>query len=156
MNWSRRELLQSAGFLLAGSELASSADAQTQAVAAYEWIRNTRTLIAEAYNPPFYPSLDYEPAKAVKIARELNADSLRYPAASYYAYFPTKSGYPVHPELKADIMRQTVDQCHAAGLKTVAREVRTRGKAALALLERGLGGYAVRRGPGRVPPSRAS
>jgi hypothetical protein len=120
MNWSRRELLQSAGFLLAGSELASSADAQTQPSGAYEWIRNTRTLIAEAYNPPFYPSLDYEPAKAVKIARELNADSLRYPSASYYAYFPTKSGYPVHPELKADIMRQTVDQCHAAGLKTVA------------------------------------
>jgi AcrR family transcriptional regulator len=40
--------------------------------------------------------------------------------------------------------------------KTVAREVRARGKAALALLERGLGGYAVRRGPGRVPPSRGS
>jgi hypothetical protein len=29
--------------------------------------------------------------------------------------------------------------------KTVAREVRARGKAALALLERGLGGYAVKR-----------
>ncbi len=36
------------------------------------------------------------------IARQLNADSLRYPAASYFAYFPTKSGYPVHPELKGD------------------------------------------------------
>ena len=27
---------------------------------------------------------------------------MRYPAASYFAYFPTKSGYPVHPELKGD------------------------------------------------------
>ena len=36
--------------------------------------------------------------------------------------------------------------------RTVSREVRARGKAALALLDRGLGGYAVRRGPRRVPP----
>ena len=108
MTWSRRELLEAAGFVLAGPAWTAAAQAP-----ANEWIRNNRTLIAEAYNPPFYPSLDYQPAKAVKIARELNADSLRYPAASYYAYFPTKSGYPVHPELKADIMRQTVEQCRA-------------------------------------------
>ena len=35
--------------------------------------------------------------------------------------------------------------------KMVAREVRARGRAALALLERGLGGYAVKPGPGRAP-----
>jgi AcrR family transcriptional regulator len=34
--------------------------------------------------------------------------------------------------------------------RTVAREVRARGKAAIALLEGGLGGYAVKRGPGRA------
>lgn len=86
----------------------------------YEWIRSARILIAEAYNPPFYPSLDYQPEKAVKIAQELNADSLRYPAASYFAYFPTKSGYPIHPELKGDPMRETVDRCKKAGLRVVA------------------------------------
>ena len=120
MKLTRRELLESAGFLLAGSDWQASAQPQPATTSAYEWIRSTRILIAEAYNPPFYPSLDYEPGKAVKIARELNADALRYPAASYYAYFPTKSGYPVHPELKSDLMRQTVDQCRQAGLKTVA------------------------------------
>jgi len=120
MNISRRQLLEAAGFVLAGSQAPAIAQSQPGPAGAYEWIRNTRTLIAEAYNPPFYPSLDYEPAKAVKIARELNADSLRYPAASYFAYFPAKSGYPVHPELKSDLMRQTVDQCRQAGLKTVA------------------------------------
>ena len=120
MKMNRRELLEAAGFLLAGSQTPMPAQTPAGSVATHEWIRSTRTLIAEAYNPPFYPSLDYEPGKAVKIARELNADSLRYPAASYFAYFPTKSGYPVHPELKADIMRQTVDQCRQAGLKTVA------------------------------------
>jgi AcrR family transcriptional regulator len=35
--------------------------------------------------------------------------------------------------------------------KTVAREVQARGRAALTLLERGLGGYAIKRGTGRVP-----
>ena len=115
----RRELFESAGFLLAADGAAWATPAADPA-GAYEWIRSTRTLIAEAYNPPFYPSLDYEPGKAVKIARDLNADSLRYPAASYFAYFPTKSGYPVHPELRGDIMRETVDLCRKAGLKTVA------------------------------------
>jgi hypothetical protein len=120
MKIDRRQLLRSAGFLLAGSQWPAAAEPQGGSVSTYEWIRGTRTLIAEAYNPPFYPSLDYDPAKAVKIAGELNADSLRYPAASYYAYFPAKSGYPVHPELKTDLMRQTVDLCRQAGLKTVA------------------------------------
>lgn len=111
----RRELLQSAGFLLA-----SQLDGAPAATSAYDWIRNPRILIAEAYNPPFYPSFDYEPEEAVRIARELNADSMRYPAASYFAYFPTTSGYPVHPELKGDPMRKTIDLLREAGLKTVA------------------------------------
>jgi len=115
----RRELLQSAGLLLAAAPLSAEAPAAAPD-SAYDWIRSTRILIAEAYNPPFYPSLDYDPAKAVRIARELNADALRYPAASYYAYFPTKSGFPVHPELQGDPMRRTVDLCHEAGLKVVA------------------------------------
>ncbi len=115
MTLNRRELLETAGFLIAASGRTDAAAADSD-----QWIRSTRILIAEAYNPPFYPSLDYDAAKAVKIARELNADAIRYPAASYYAYFPTKSGYPVHPELKADIMRQTVDLCGQHGLKKVA------------------------------------
>lgn len=113
----RRDLLKSSGFLLAVSQLPAAAPTESSA---YDWIRSTRTLIAEGYNPPFYPSLDYDPEKCVRIARELNCDSLRYPAASYYAFFPTKSGYPVHPELKSDPMRRTVDLCRAAGLRNIA------------------------------------
>ena len=100
---------------MAASQLPAS-----ESAGAYDWIRSTRILIAEAYNPPFYPSFDYEPEKSVRIARELNADGFRYPAASYYAYFPTTSGYPVHPELKGDPIRATLDLCRQAGSKTVA------------------------------------
>src|ERR1035437_10143257 len=81
---------------------------------------HNRTLIAEAYNPPFYPSLDYVPARAVEIALGLNCDSMRYPSASYYAYFPTKSGYPIHPDLKGDPMRETLTGLRKAGLRTIA------------------------------------
>jgi hypothetical protein len=111
----RRDLLKAAGFL-AASELA----AEPQTAASTDWIRTCRGLICEAYNPPFYPSFDFQPGKAVDIATQLNADSLRYPAASYWAYFPTKSGYPIHPELKGDPMRDTVELCRKAGLKTIA------------------------------------
>lgn len=87
------------------------------------WIHSCRTLIAEAYNPPFYPSFDYRAERAVAIAKRLNADSFRYPAASYFAYFPTRTQYPIHPELKGagtDPMRETIDLCHRQGLKVVA------------------------------------
>jgi hypothetical protein len=85
-----------------------------------EWIRYNRTLIAEAYNPPFYPSLDYTPEKAVSIALDLGCNSMRFPAAAYYALFPTKSGFPIHPELKGDPMRQTLEMLRKAGMKTIA------------------------------------
>jgi hypothetical protein len=119
----RRDFLKSAGVVLASTQLSQSraaAPAMTTIDSAYDWIRNTRIVIAEGYNPPFYPSLDYDPGKAVRIVQELNADALRYPTAAYYAFFPTKSGYPVHPELKGDPMRETMDGCHRAGLKNVA------------------------------------
>jgi hypothetical protein len=111
----RRSLLQAAGFLMV-----SDLSAETQPNASTDWIRTCRGLICEAYNPPFYPSFDFQPRKAVEIATALNSDSLRYPAASYFAYFPTKSGYPIHPELKGDPMRDTLDLCRKAGLKTIA------------------------------------
>jgi hypothetical protein len=115
---SRRKLLIESGLLAAASQWSSAAPAATAGGAG--WIRTCRGLICEAYNPPFYPSLDFEPKKAIAVATALNADSLRYPAASYFAYFPTKSGYPVHPELKGDPMRETLERCRAAGLKTIA------------------------------------
>src|SRR5215467_244254 len=117
MKLNRRELLVGAGALAAVSDVKSATPDRAPTDV---WLKTCRALICEAYNPPFYPSFDYKADRAVKIATELNADSLRYPAASYYAYFPTKSGYPVHPELKGDPMRETADLCRKAGLKLIA------------------------------------
>jgi hypothetical protein len=115
----RRELFERAGFALAASMFSAASRGADSGV--YEWIRHPRILLAEAYNPPFYPSFDYDARKALAIARELNADSLRYPAASYYAYFPTKTRYPIHPELgDTDPMERTVRLFHEAGLRVVA------------------------------------
>ena len=117
----RRELLRQSALLAAAARLdIGESHAAPAGMSTYAWIRNPRILIAEAYNPPFYPALDYQAKKAVSIARELNADALRYPSASYFAYFPTRSGYPIHPELKGDPMRETVDLSKQAGLRVVA------------------------------------
>ncbi|MCU1233384.1 MAG: hypothetical protein JWP63_1351, partial [Candidatus Solibacter sp.] len=94
----RRELLQSAGLAMAASQVL--AQPRNSEAGTADWLKTCRALICEAYNPPFYPSFDYKAEMAVNIATTLGADSMRYPAASYFAYFPTKSGYPVHPELK--------------------------------------------------------
>src|SRR3954451_11348581 len=111
----RRDLLKAAGFLMAGQ---LPGEAQTSS--SPSWLTTCRGLICEAYNPPFYPAFDFQAKKAVDLATQLNSDSLRYPAASYWAYFPTKSGYPIHPELKGDPMRETLGLCRQAGLKTIA------------------------------------
>ena len=87
----------------------------------FEWIRTARLMIAEGYAPPFYPSLDYEPKKALALARRLNCEALRYPTYSYVAFFPTKTRFPHHPELGGrDPFRDTVNLFHDAGLKVVA------------------------------------
>lgn len=124
---SRRDLILGGGLLLAGSRLFAanplSSDRAQPAIAPardHEWIRTARILLAEAYNPPFYPELDYDPEKAVHLAKALNANAFRFPAAAYYAYFPTRTNYPVHPKLAGDPMRETLRLCHAANLKAIA------------------------------------
>lgn len=116
----RREWFQSAGLAMAAARLPGEPQGAAGEVATADWLKTCRVLICEAYNPPFYPSFDYKADKAVSIATALNADSMRYPAASYFAYFPTKSGYPVHPELKGDPFRETVELCKKNGMRVVA------------------------------------
>ena len=128
---SRRELLYRAGVVAAGAALGknlgyssvvmSPSDVVSPLKASFEWIRSVRLLIAEAYCPPFYPSLDYDAEKALAIAQRLNCDAIRYPTFSYVSFFPTKTKLPYHPELgTTDPFRRTMELFHNAGLKVVA------------------------------------
>ncbi|MGH9403536.1 MAG: beta-galactosidase trimerization domain-containing protein [Terriglobia bacterium] len=126
----RRELLQRAGAAAAATTLGAGLPPRpmgaasretTGAQPSSEWWRSPRLLIAEGYDPPFYPPLDYQPEKALAIARELHCDSIRFPTFSYVAYFPTQTKLPRHPELGSrDLLRTTVEVFHGAGLKVVA------------------------------------
>ncbi|HTA79675.1 MAG TPA: alpha-amylase family protein [Terracidiphilus sp.] len=123
---SRRELLQSAGAIAAGTTLRRLQTRMGIGLpdgvlpSAPEWVRSIRLMIAEGYCPPFYPALDYDPKKAVEIARELGCNALRFPSFSYVAYFPTKTKLPRHQELGSrDLLRETADLCQQAGLKLV-------------------------------------
>ncbi|MGH9328378.1 MAG: beta-galactosidase trimerization domain-containing protein [Terriglobia bacterium] len=125
----RRELLGRAGAVAAGAALSgfrvkegfAGATNEERPTSSFEWFRSLRLLIAEGYCPPFYPSLDYEPEKALALARRLNCDSIRYPTYSYVAFFPTKTKFPHHPELGSrDPFRRTVELFHNAGMRVAA------------------------------------
>ncbi len=127
---SRRQLLQraSAGAALAtigakappAAALPQSEDSIPKK-AGFEWMRTVRLMIAEGYAPPFYPSLDYEPQKALEIAKRVHFNAIRYPTFSYLAFYPTQTKSPRHPELgDRDPFRQTIELFHNAGLKVVA------------------------------------
>ncbi len=126
--FSRRDFCRSvgAGALLSQAQTTpkgiSTGPSHTKPQDDWSWAASCRAVIAEAYNPPFYPSFDYRAEKAVAITKALHADTLRYPAASYFAYFPTRTRYPIHPEIVSgqDPMKETVDLCHKAGLKVIA------------------------------------
>jgi hypothetical protein len=126
----RRELLQQAGAGLLATELmhqtaapgfASLPPRSSEDEQSSDWFKTIRLLLAEGYNPPFYPRCTYDANKALEIAKRVEADSLRFPAMASYVYFPTKTKLPVHPELAGrDPLRETVDVFHKAGLKVVA------------------------------------
>ena len=113
-NMTRRQLLQ------AGALLAPAAAAGPEPIG-IDWIRTCRGVILEAYNYPMYPAYSYSPEEAVEIAKSLGANAFRYPAASYYAYYPTKTRYPIHPGVgSSDPMARTIELLHKAGLKAIA------------------------------------
>lgn len=127
---SRRKLLQRAGMLAAGTTLGGLSTrlgfavplnaTDSQLPASFDWVRSVRLMIAEGYAPPFFPSLDYEPKKAIGIARQLECNAFRFPAMATVTFFPNKSKIPRHPQLGSrDLLRETADLCHDAGLKLV-------------------------------------
>jgi Beta-galactosidase trimerisation domain len=122
----RRDLMKSSAALWVTSRMGgfsnpilTNSPAPTNTPASV-WAHHVRVLIAEGYTPPFYPTLEYDPERTTEIASDLNCDSLRYPVASYYAYFPTESGYPLDPRMKGDPMHDTLRSLRKRGLRAIA------------------------------------
>jgi len=83
-----------------------------------DWLRYARAVYYEGFSPPMHPHLDqFDAERLVKVVVDLGADTLRFQPIGFWAYFPTKSKYPIHPELgNRDLLRETVRACRKAGL----------------------------------------
>lgn len=112
--------MENSAALLVPSRLETLDASASTGLPASVWAHHNRTLIAEGYNSPFYPFFEYDTERAIAVATALNCDSLRYPVASHYAYFPTDSGYPVDPRMKGDPMHETVQSLRKRGLRSIA------------------------------------
>jgi Hypothetical glycosyl hydrolase 6/Beta-galactosidase trimerisation domain len=83
-----------------------------------EWLRYARAVYFEGFTPPMHPRLDeFDAERLVKVVVELGADTLRFQPIGFWAYFPTRSKYPIHPQLgNRDLLVETVHACRKAGL----------------------------------------
>ena len=82
------------------------------------WLRYSRSIYFEGLTPPIHPHLDeFDAERLVKVVLELGGDTLRFQPVGFWAYYPTKSKYPMHPELgNRDLLVETVRACRKTGL----------------------------------------
>ncbi|MBN8218060.1 MAG: hypothetical protein J0L75_15565 [Spirochaetes bacterium] len=87
---------------------------------AYEWLRRSRTLLYDAYWPPFYPELGYTAERGVAVAKRLHADVIRFGTIGKWALYPSRV-MPRHPALgKRDLLGETVRLSKKAGIRVMA------------------------------------
>ncbi len=90
------------------------------AKAGFEWFRSLRTLLYDAYWPPFHPKLDYDPAKGVRVAKEMNANSIRFGSIGKWALYQSSIMFK-HAELGSrDLLGETASLARKEGIKTIA------------------------------------
>ena len=73
------------------------------ALPSLEWLRRSRTLLYDAYWPPFHPRLAYDPAEAVAPAVRLGADAIRFGTIGKWALYPSRV-MPNHPDLRCAVV----------------------------------------------------
>lgn len=86
----------------------------------HEWFRSLRTLLYDAYWPPFHPRLDYEPERGVAVAKAMGADAIRFGTVGKWALFPS-AVMPHHPGLGGrDLLAETIAAAKREGVKVIA------------------------------------
>lgn len=120
------------------------------APAAFEWLRRSRTLLLDAYWPPFHPTLAYEPAQAVATTQAMGADTIRFGTIGKWALYPS-AVMPNHPALAGrDLLAETIHHAHAAGIRVVGYVPVAHGLPAEVVASRP--GWAFIDADGRPPP----
>ena len=86
----------------------------------FEWLRRSGTLLFDGYWPPFAPVITFDPVKAAKITKEMNAEVIRFGTLAKWAFWPN-SVFPMYPELNGrDLLKETIDAFHAEGIRIMA------------------------------------
>ena len=86
----------------------------------FEWLRRSGALLFDGYWPPFAPVITFDPVKAAKMTKEMNAEVIRFGTLAKWAFWPN-SVFPMYPELEGrDLLRETLDAFHAEGIKVMA------------------------------------
>ena len=85
----------------------------------FGWTRRCRIATFDGYQPPLYPDRNYDAVNMVKIASELDANTIRISAMGKLAHFKTEQ-WEVDEYIKShDFLRELIDMAHAAGIKVV-------------------------------------
>lgn len=78
-------------------------------------LRRLRTLLYDAYWPPFSPDMHFSALRGAELCAAAHADSVRFGSIGKYAFYPS-SVYPRHPQLgDRDFLQEMID----TGVKVV-------------------------------------
>jgi hypothetical protein len=85
----------------------------------YEWLRRSRTLLYDAYWPPFTPELKYTAEDGIAVAKKMNANVIRFGSIGKWALYPSRI-MPRHPALKGrNLLGETIRLAHKNGIKII-------------------------------------
>lgn len=86
----------------------------------YQWLRESRTFLYDAYWPPFAPDLEYEPAAAIAMAKQMGANTIRFGCIGKWALYPSDI-IPQHPDLEGrDLLGETMKLARDENIKMIA------------------------------------
>jgi hypothetical protein len=84
------------------------------------WFKTLRTLLYDAYWPPFHPRLDYDPGRGVAVAKAMGANAIRFGTIGKWALFQSQV-MPRHPDLGGrDLLADTLSAARREGIKVIA------------------------------------
>jgi hypothetical protein len=86
----------------------------------HEWLRTARTLLLDAYWPPFNPRLEFDAVEAVRALRAVGGNTIRFGAMGKYALIPNPA-MPIHPALNGrDILAELLEALNPESERVVA------------------------------------